>query len=208
MTVAVADALNAGCDYDDAEYREQIPKAVERKLVSEEVVNRSLARVLKVGFRLGAFDPPEMVPFSKIPESVIDSPEHRELALQAARESIVLLTNRDKFLPLDKATLKTIAVVGPAAENPEYGNYYHYNKEQKKITPLQGLKNRLGDGVEIRSAVGCGIMPARTDDAEIAKAVEAARGADVAIVVVGTNLKVEAEGHDRRALRFPAPRKS
>ena len=72
MTVAVADALNAGCDYDDAEYRENIPNAVARKLVTEEVVNRALARVLKVGFRLGAFDPPEIVPFSRIPESVID----------------------------------------------------------------------------------------------------------------------------------------
>lgn len=203
MTVAVADALNAGCDYDDAEYREQIPKAVERKLVTEEVVNRSLARVLKVGFRLGAFDPPDMVPFSKIPESVIDSPEHRQLALKAARESIVLLTNKGRFLPLDKAKLKTIAVVGAAAESPEYGNYYHYNKEQKKITPLEGLKNRLGDGVEIRAAIGCGIMPTKSDEAQIARAVEAARGADVAIVVVGANLKVEAEARDRQSLTLP-----
>jgi beta-glucosidase len=203
MTVAVADALNAGCDYDDAEYRENIPKAVARKLVTEDVVNRALGRVLKVGFRLGAFDPPEMVPFSKIPESVIDSPEHRELALKAARESIVLLTNKDSFLPLNKSALKTVAVVGPASVTPEYGNYYHYNNEQKKIDPLQGLQNRLGSGVEIRSAVGCGITPGKTDDADIAKAVEVARGADVAIVFVGTNLKVETEGHDRTKLGLP-----
>jgi beta-glucosidase len=203
MTVAVADALNAGCDYDDAEYRENIPKAVERKLVTEEVVNRALARVLKVAFRLGAFDPPEMVPFSKIPESVIDSPEHRELANQAARESIVLLTNKNNCLPLNKSALKTVAVIGPASVNPEYGNYYHYSKEQRKIDPLQGLKNRLGDGVEIRPAVGCGITPGKNDKSDIAKAVDAARGADVAIVFVGTNLKVEAEAHDRATLNLP-----
>jgi beta-glucosidase len=205
LAVAVADALNAGCDYDDAEYRLNIPKAVERKLVTEEVVNRALARVLKVGFRLGAFDPPERVPFSKIPESVIDSPQHRQLALTAAKESIVLLTNKDHFLPLDKSKLKTVAVIGPAAENPEYGNYYNYKfaKPQHKVTPLEGLKTALGDGVEIRSTLGCGILPGKTDAEEIAKAVETAKGADVAIVFVGTNLKVEAEDRDRHDLALP-----
>jgi beta-glucosidase len=203
MTVAVADALNAGCDYDDAEYRQDIPKAVERKLISEEVVDRSLSRVLKMGFRLGAFDPPDRVPFSKISESVIDSPEHRALALKAARESIVLLTNRNHFLPLDRSKLKTIAVIGPAAQTPEYGNYYRYQKNQSRISPLEGLKNRLGSAVEIRSAIGCGITPGKTDDAEIAQAVQTATGADVAIVVVGTNLKIESEGHDRSDLMLP-----
>lgn len=203
MAVAVADALNAGCDYDDAEYRLNIPKAVERKLVSEETVNRSLGRVLKVAFRLGAFDPPEMVPFSKIPESVIDSPEHRALALKAAQESIVLLTNQRDFLPLNKSKLKSVAVIGPAAEHPEYGNYYHYNDVQKKVSPLEGLRNRLGNEVEIRSATGCGMLPGKTDDDEIAKAVEAAKGADVAIVYVGTNLKIEAEDRDRKDLLLP-----
>jgi beta-glucosidase len=206
MAVAVADALNAGCDYDDAEYRQHIPEAMQRKLVTEDVVNRALARVLKVGFRLGAFDPPEMVPFSKIPESVIDSPEHRALTLKASRESIVLLSNKDHFLPLDKSKLKSVAVIGPCAQTPEFGNYYHYNKEQTGgalIVPLAGLKNRLGAGIEIRSAVGCGILPAETDEAEIAKAVDTAKGADVAIVYVGTNLKVEAEDRDRRELTLP-----
>jgi len=134
---------------------------------------------------------------------VIDSPEHRALALKCARESMVLLTNKNNFLPLDKSKLKTVAVIGPASLTPEYGNYYLYRKEQKKINPLDGLKNRLGDGVEIRSALGCGILPNKTDDEDIAKAVEAAKEADVALVFVGTNLKVEAEGHDRKDLNLP-----
>jgi beta-glucosidase len=202
MTAAVADALNAGCDYDDAEYRENISKAIERKLVTEETVNRALARVLKVGFRLGVFDPPDSVPFSKIPESVIDSPEHRALALKAARESIVLLTNNGNFLPLDKSKLKTVAVIGPAATMPEYGNYYHYNKEQHRIAPLEGLKNRLGSGIVIRSAAGCDIT-GKIEPVEFARAVDTAKGADVAVVFVGTNLKVEAEDRDRRNLFLP-----
>jgi beta-glucosidase len=203
MAVAVADALNAGCDYDDAEYRLNIPKAVQRKLVTEDVVNRALSRVLKIGFKLGAFDPPDMVPFSRIPESVIDSPEHRELALKAARESIVLLTNKNKFLPLDSSKLKSIAVIGPAAQTPEYGNYYHLHNDQKRVTPLAGLQDRLGKTVDIRSVAGCGMLPGKTDDAEIAKAVETAKGADIAIVFVGTNLKVEAEDRDRTSLLLP-----
>jgi beta-glucosidase len=203
MTVAVADALSAGCDYDDAEYRTEIPKAVARKLVSEATVNQALTRVLNIGFRLGAFDPPEMVPYSKIPESTIDSPEHRALALKAARESIVLLSNKNNFLPLDKSKLKTIAIIGPAATKPEYGNYYLLHKEQKVVTPLDGLRDQLGTGVEVRSEIGCGMLPTPTDDADIAKAVEAAKGADVAIVFLGTNLKIEAEGHDRKDLNLP-----
>ena len=67
------------------------------------------------------------------------------------------------------------------------------------------MKNRLGAGVEIRSAVGCGILPGKTDEQDTAKAVEAAKNADVAIVFVGTNLKVEAEGRDRQSLALPAP---
>jgi len=201
--VAVADALNAGCDYDDAEYRINIPKAVERKLVSEETVNRSLGRVLKVAFRLGVFDPPDRVRFSKIPESVIDSPAHRQLALKAAQESIVLLTNKDHFLPLDKAKLKSIAVIGRPAEKPEYGNYYHYNNQQIRVDALEGLKNRLGGGVEIQSAMGCGILPEKTDEIAIEDAVKTAKSAEVAIVFAGTNLRVEAEDRDRKDLALP-----
>ena len=203
MTVAVADALNAGCDYDDAEYRLHIPDAVKRKLVTQAVVDRALTRVLKVGFRLGAFDPPADVPFTRIPESVIDSPDHRQLALKAARKAIVLLSNKNNFLPLDKHSLKSIAVIGPAATTPEYGNYYAYSKEQNRVSPLDGLKNRLGENVEVKFATGCGILSGKSDDADIAAAAESARGADAAIVFVGSNLKVEAEGKDRPNLDLP-----
>jgi beta-glucosidase len=134
---------------------------------------------------------------------VIDSPEHRALALKTARESIVLLTNKNGFLPLDKSKLKTIAVIGAAATTPEYGNYYSLHKEQHRVNPLEGLQNHLGAGIEIRSAVGCGMLPTKTDEDDIAKAVDAAKGADVAIVCLGTNLKIEAEGHDRKDLNLP-----
>jgi beta-glucosidase len=197
---AVARALLAGCDTDDEQYRDAVPAAVRSGLVSEEAINRALARVLRVAFRLGAFDPPERVPFTRIPASVIDSPGHRELALKTEREAIVLLHNRDGFLPLDRGKLRAVAVLGPAAERPEYGNYF--GAAPKRLSPLEGLRQKLGPGVEVLSAPGCGVVePA--DAAEIDRAAEAAKRADVAVVCLGTNGKVEAEGRDRKDLGLP-----
>ncbi len=197
---AAAQALLAGCDLDDQQYQKYLPRAVQKGLVSEEVINRALARVLKVAFRLGVFDPPEMVPYSRIPASVINSAEHRALALRVAHESIVLLSNKNNFLPLDRTKIKTVAVIGPAAEHPEYGNYY--GAMPRCVSPLQGLKNKLGDAVAIIHIPGCVfVKPMHPEDLE--KAVQAAKDADVAIVFLGTNNDVEREDRDRKALGLP-----
>ena len=197
---AVAKALLAGCDYDDEQYRDAIPAAVRAGLVSEEIVNRALTRVLRVAFQLGVFDPPEMVPFSKIPASVIDSPRHRELALKTEREAIVLLSNKDSFLPLDKNKIKSVAVIGPVAEHPEYGNYF--GAAPRRVGPLEGIKNKLGASTEVLFAAGCGVVDGG-NPTDIKKAVETARQADVVILCLGTNGKVEAEGRDRRDIGLP-----
>jgi beta-glucosidase len=99
---AVARSLIAGCDFSDKEFETYIPAAVRQGLLPAERLNDAVYRVLRARFRLGEFDPPEMVPYSRISPSVICSPEHRALALKAARESIVLLTNKDSFLPLGR----------------------------------------------------------------------------------------------------------
>jgi beta-glucosidase len=197
---AVARALLAGCDFDDEQYRDAIPRAVRDGLVSEEVVNRALSRVLRVAFRLGVFDPPERVPFTKTPMTVIDSPAHRELALKAEREAIVLLQNKDHFLPLDRGKLRKVAVLGPAADRPEYGNYF--GAAPKRVSPLEGLRNKLGGGAEVVSAPGCDFV-APADAAAMNRAVEAAKDADVAVLCLGTNGRVEAEGRDRKDLNLP-----
>jgi beta-glucosidase len=197
---AVARALLAGCDYDDEQYRDAIPVAVREGLVSEEIVDRSLARVLRVAFRLGVFDPPEMVPYSKINADVIDSPKHRELALKTEREAIVLLSNKDGFLPLKRSKVKSVAVIGPMADKPEYGNYF--GAAPRCVSPLQGLKNKLGDGAEVLYAKGCGVVGV-AKPGDIDKAVETATRADVVILCLGTNGRVEAEGRDRSDLGLP-----
>jgi beta-glucosidase len=205
---AVARALLAGCDYDDEEYRDAIPAAVKKGLVSEKIVDQALARVLKVAFRLGVFDPPDQVPFSKIPASTIASAKHRELSLRTSRESIVLLSNKDHFLPLDRNKLKKVAVIGPAAARPEYGNYYVSQPKQKLVHPIDGIKNKLGKEVEVYYAKGSEFLPpAKKGGADPAVALKAAadmaRAAEVVFLCLGTVPAIEAEGRDRKDLGLP-----
>ena len=197
---AVARAIKAGCDLDDADYEKAIPGAVKNGLLSEEDVNRALRRVLTVAFRLGVFDPAEDVPYNRIPGSVIHSDAHKKLSLKTALESLVLLKNDNNFFPLNKTKIKSIAVIGPEGESFETGNYYAQNTT--KVGPLQGLRNELGSAVAVQYEPGCDIVASCTSDS-ISKAATLARQSDVALVFLGTNLKVEAEGRDRTSLDLP-----
>jgi beta-glucosidase-like glycosyl hydrolase len=152
---AVAKSLIAGCDFSDREFQQYIPAAVQKGLLPEERLNDAVYRVMRDRFRLGEFDSPERVPWSKLSKDVICSPRHRELALKAARESIVLLKNKDNFLPLDKTKLKKIAVIGPHADLFTPGGYS--GRADKPVNPLQGIKNRAAGGTEILYARGCEI---------------------------------------------------
>ncbi len=122
--------------------------AVKRGLIKEEVVDQQLGKLLRTMFRLGFFDPPENVPFSKIPFAENNSAAHAELALRATRESMVLLKN-DGTLPLDRAKLKRVALIGPNADSIPalLGNYN--GKPTAPVTILAGLQAALGDGVTI-----------------------------------------------------------
>jgi beta-glucosidase len=198
---AVAKSLIAGCDFSDKEFETHLPAAVRQGLLPEARLNDAVFRVMRDRIRLGEFDLQELVPYSKIPTNVICSPDHRALALKAARESIVLLVNRDNFLPLDKSKLKTIAVIGPHADTFTPGGYS--GKAENPVKPLQGIRNRAGHGTEVLYARGCEISGGANEDDSIAQAAAVARGADVAIVYVGTNNKIESEGRDRTSLSLP-----
>jgi len=198
---AVAKSLIAGCDFSDKEFETHLPAAVRQGLLPEARLNDAVFRVMRDRIRLGEFDPQELVPYSKIPTNVICSPEHRALALKAARESIVLLVNRNHFLPLDKSELKTIAVIGPHADAFTPGGYS--GKAENPVKPLQGIRNRAGHGTKVLYARGCEITGGANEDGSITQAAAAARDADVAIVYVGTNSKIESEGRDRTSLSLP-----
>ena len=198
---AVAQSLIAGCDFSDKEFETYLPGAVRKGLLPEARLNDAVFRVLRDRIRLGEFDPQALVPYSTISTNVICSPEHRALALKVAQESIVLLVNRNDFLPLDKAKLKKVAVIGPHADTFTPGGYS--GKAERPLKPLQGIRNRAVPGTEILYARGCEISGGANEDDSITQAVAVARGADVGIVYVGTNNKIESEGRDRTSLSLP-----
>ena len=139
----VAAALKAGTDLAcGVEYTNLLP-AVRAGLASEADVDRAVRRLLLARFKLGMFDPPEMVKYAQIPYSVNDSEEHRKLAVETARKSIVLLKNEGHTLPLSKS-LKTIAVIGPNADDAEVmvGNYN--GDPTAPVTPLEGIRQKAG----------------------------------------------------------------
>ncbi len=198
---ATALAIEAGNDSDDTEFETNIPLAVQRGLLTTQDVDQALTHVLRVGFRLGAFDPPDRNPYSSIPMSVVRSPEHVALSLKTAEESITLLSNRNNFLPLKQGAIHSLAVIGPAGDNDyETGNYY--GTPARKVGPLAGLRELLGSNVKVQYEKGASFTEV-TDMSAIARAADLARASDVAILCLGTNLKVEAEGHDRRDLNLP-----
>jgi beta-glucosidase len=128
-------------------------EAVKKGLISEAEIDTAVKRLMTARFRLGMFDPPEMVPYARIPFSQNDTPEHRQLALKTARESIVLLKNANNTLPLKK-DLKSIAVIGPNADAPEvlWGNYN--GRPSVLTTPLAGIKNAVSANTKVVYALG------------------------------------------------------
>ena len=198
---ATARAIQAGCDSDDTEYQTNIPLAVKSGRLSMADVDRALTRVLRVGFRLGAFDPPASDPYAKLGPEVIRSPEHLKLSERVALESMTLLKNNRNMLPLDRSALKRIAVIGPAGDSSyETGNYY--GKPTSKVSPFEGIRNLLGSNAEVEYEKGTGFDEV-ADTAAIARAADLARRSEVALVFLGTNLSIEAEGRDRRNLNLP-----
>ena len=146
-------AVKAGCDLECATTYTHLKEAVQKNLITEKELDISVKRLFTARFRLGMFDPPERVKYASIPYSVVDSKEHRNLALEAARESIVLLKNEHNLLPLKK-DLGTLAVIGPNADDPSMllGNYN--GLPSKAYTPLEGIRDYLGAS-HVRYARGC-----------------------------------------------------
>ena len=199
---AAAKTILAGSDLDNGAYARVLPSAVAKGFLTENDIDQSLRRVLKIRFRLGEFDPPELVPWSKIPPAAIDSAPHREMALRTARESIVLLTNINNFLPLDKSKIKAIAVIGPHADREMTGIGYT-GLASKFVKPIDGIRNKVALGTQVLYARGSGILESDNEEASYAEAVAVAKRADVAVLFVGTDQLLEGEGRDRMQVNLP-----
>ena len=160
---AAADAVLHGtdCECSSNGAYHALNLAVAEGLIKEEQIDSSLQRLFEIRLRLGMFDPKEMVPYSHITTDVLECDTHQAHALKMAQESVVLLKNEGGLLPLDKKRIKRIAVVGPNAlsENVMLGNYFGLPTDTWSV--MEGLKNKLGNDVEIVYEPGCGYVDDR-----------------------------------------------
>ncbi|MFY9726668.1 MAG: glycoside hydrolase family 3 C-terminal domain-containing protein [Bryobacteraceae bacterium] len=159
------------------DYKTAVKAALADHLITEADLDTVLRGSVRTALRLGLLDPPSMVPYSKLKgaPNPVNSPQHNAIALEVARESVVLLKNTQNLLPLDRHAIKTVAVIGPRAGQvlPDfYGGVPPY-----AVTPLAAIRAKVGSGVEVRHVV----------DNTGGAAVKAAQSADVAIVVVGNH---------------------
>ncbi len=195
---SAAMAVRNGCDLECGRVFSRLVEACRQGLVSEAEIDRAAARLLRARFRLGMFDPVESVPYARIPYGSVDSSGHRELAREAARASIVLLKNQDTFLPLRK-DVGCIAVIGPHADDREVllGNYNGF--PSVSVTILEGIRRSVAAKTRILYARGCDVIKGadspwgdKPDDG-FAEAMAAAESADVVVMALGLNNRVEGE---------------
>jgi len=152
MGAGAAAAVKAGTDLTCGTEYKTLVDEVKAGSITEAEINRSLERLFVARFRLGMFDPPERVRYSRIPISENDSSAHRELAREAERKAIVLLKNQGGILPL-KSSVRKIAVIGPSADDPValLGNYNGISSQQ--VTPMEGIERQFSSAL-VRYALG------------------------------------------------------
>jgi beta-glucosidase len=203
-------AINAGVDLECwGLFQKNLAHAKDAGLVSSDSIDRAVTNVLRARFRLGMFDPPEMVPYSKIPVESIGSPAHQSVALRAAQESMVLLKNdayrNTPLLPLNRKSLHSIAVVGPYPATAELGDYSG-TPVHAAISPLEGIRAEAGDALNIRYIPYIKPIPDPTSStsAKFAREAEAARNSDVAIAFLGFGKDSGMEAQDRANLDLSA----
>jgi beta-glucosidase len=199
-------ALEAGVDIElpDPDCFPILVQLVKEGKVAGARIDRAVARNLRAKFLLGLFENPYVDPDRAV--KVTNSQAHRDLAADAARRSIVLLKNENNLLPLDRNGLKSIAVIGPNADRVHLGGYS--DNPGRGISVLQGITDKVGSKIKINYAIGCKITkeggdwwadtshlsdPAE-DNKLIAQAVEIAKAADLAVLVLGGNEDTNKEG--------------
>jgi beta-glucosidase len=213
---AAAAAVKAGCNLCCGGDYNALVRAVQKGLVTEKDIDQALYHTLWTRFRLGLFDPAEKVPYSKITIKDNDTPEHRQLALQIARQSLVLLKN-DGILPLDRSKIKRIAVVGPNGNSTSmlHGNYH--GSASHPVSILNGIKQLAGTNIEVTFAQGCPVTTkpgtaawSRQDNDATrplpelnAEALSHATNADLIIYVGGITPAQEGEMFDRDSIELP-----
>jgi len=195
---SVALAVNNTCDLNCGNMFANLLIAHNEGLVTEEAIDQAVTRLMITRMKLGMFDKPENVPYTSIPYSVNDCREHREFALEVSKQTMVLLKNENNILPLDKNKIKSIAVIGPNADNRTalMGNYH--GTASRYITVLEGIQDMVGEDVRVFYSEGCHLYKDKVEDLaepkdRFAEAISAAEMADAVVMCLGLDETIEGE---------------
>ena len=190
---AAALGVNSGCDLEcGTTYKEKLVQAVKQGLISEATIDQALTRVLTARFKLGEFDPMELVPYNHYDKKLLAGKKFAELAYEAAVKSVVLLKN-ENLLPLSKEKTKSVAVVGPFADHNYLGGYS--GQPPYSVTLLKGVKDLMGKRGKVNYLSGIG--------ASRDSIVAAVKGVDVVLVALGSDEKMARENHDMTSIYLP-----
>lgn len=194
---SVALAMDAGCDLNCGNMYLYVMKAYKDGLICEEQITQAAERLFTTRFKLGLFEKTE---YDDIPYEMVECKEHRELAIEAAKKSIVMLKN-DGILPINKNSLKTIGVIGPGANSrlALKGNYY--GTSSRYITLLEGIQDELKDDVRVLFSKGCELVKSKTetlamDHDRLMEAITVAEHSDLIILCLGLDETIEGEELD------------
>lgn len=202
---AVAIALKAGMDINCGSYViRHAQSAVDKGKLQEEDIDRALLNLFSVQLRLGLFDgDPKKGQFGKLGPKDVCTEEHKTLALEAARQGIVLLKN-DKFLPLNKKAVSSLAIIGPLVTSASSlgGDYTGYSCNPQSL--FDGMKAYI---TTTSYAVGCSNVSCNSD-AQFHEAIHIAKSVDFVIIVAGLDLTQETEDRDRVSLLLPGKQMS
>ncbi|XP_065911336.1 uncharacterized protein [Dysidea avara] len=197
--LSAAVSMNASTDLDlgtDKVYTTNLQKAIDDHLVEEETIREAVWRNFYLRMRLGDFDPPSKVSYQSIGEDHLDTADNQALNLEAAVKSIVLLKNKDDFLPLSVSSLKKIAIIGPLANSTTVPLSSYEGIPSKIVNIQDGITNYLSPNTTVSSIKGCyGVFCPTT--LGFSEAVDAAEDADCVFMVMGLDQFIENEGKDR-----------
>ena len=209
-------ALKNGCDLNCGNTYLHLLEAYNEGLITEEQIDEAVTRLMITRMKLGMFDSPEKVPFNTIKFEENDTEEHKKFNLEVAKKTLVLLKNKNNFLPLSK-DIKSIAVIGPNADSRTAleGNYM--GRASEYVTILEGIREAVGENTRIYYSEGCHLWRPKVQGLaqpkdRISEAVACAKAADVAIVCLGLDATIEGEegdtgnefaSGDKRDLNFP-----
>ena len=216
---SVEAGLNVRCTFRSPEsFVEPLRELVKEGGISEETINSRVRDILRVKFLIGLFDSPYQMQLAEA-DKVVENPEHEAVALQASRESIVLLKNDNNTLPLDIDKVKTISVCGPNADEEGYALTHYGPLAVDVTTVLEGIKEKVAGKAEVLYTKGCDLVdaidanwpeseiidyPLTPDEKkEIDIAVENALKSDVAVIVLGGGQRTCGENKSRTSLELP-----